>query len=262
MITKKIYFLLLSFTLAFSSLSAQSDHYLFFDGTYEQLQTRALNSDSPYFVFVYANWSLQAKKMYENTFTSPEFIKYAESKWIGMDLDGESIITAGSAITEKYQLIFFPTVLFFTPEGKYLGRLPGYKSPAELIAKMKELENEKGAPELALDLSDEQPQAVQKPGEYLFKVDAKLLDRTGYGVQIGVFSNYRNVFTKILELQNKKYHKNVSVFIKDMGDGQLSYKVILGPVPDKKIAENYLGALKKKDATYYANSILVDLKDL
>ncbi|MEM1136855.1 MAG: thioredoxin fold domain-containing protein [Bacteroidota bacterium] len=258
---KKLFFgLFISLILLATTSHAQTSDYIFFDGSYEQLQTRALNSGKPYFVYFYANWSPLAKKMNEETFTNQALVRYAENAYLGMAVDGESILDGGETLAQKYNVIYFPSVLIFTSEGKMMSRLSGFQSANSLLSKLRQFENATGAPDISVSEVENLPPAVDNPGEYLFKVSAKTVTRRGFGVQIGVFSNYRNTFVKLLELEGEKFHKNVMVFIKDSEDNQLLYKIILGPFNDKNQADTYYKALSKDK--YYKGSVLVDLSAL
>ncbi len=260
---KKFIFLLLTSSLLAFSASAQTSDYTFFEGSYDQLQTRALNSSKPYFVLFYASWSLPAKRMFTETFSDPALVAYASENYLGMALDGESVISEGAELAEKYNVMYFPSILIFTPEGKLLKSMPGFTEAGKLLATLRQYRNEHGTPEIEMaDAADDMQPVVERPGEYLFKVSAKVLPRTGYGVQVGVYSNYRNAFEKLLELENEYFHKNVLVFIKDnMESGELMYKVILGPFSTEDQAAAYQELLKAKD-NYYTNSLKVDLTNL
>ena len=258
---KKLFFGL-TFCLLFCSeiTKAQTNDFIFFDGTYEQLQTRAMNAAKPYFVYFYANWSPLAKKMNEETFTNQSLVNYAQNAYLGLAVDGESILDGGEELAKKYNVLYLPSVLIFTSEGKLMARLTGLQSASTLLSKLKQFENATGAPDISVEASQEMEPAVDVPGEYLFKVSAKTIQRRGHGVQIGAYSNYRNTFVKLLELENEKFHKNIMVFIKESEDNQLLYKIVLGPFTDKAQAESYYKALMKDK--YYAGSVMVDLAEL
>jgi|GEM_PF-2252170 len=259
---KKLFFgLLICFSFLITKAQAQTSDFIFFDGTYEQLQTRALNSGKPYFVYFYANWSPLAKKMNDETFANQSLVNYAQNAYLGLAVDGESILDGGEELAKKYNVIYLPYTLIFTSEGKLMARLAGFQPAATLMGKLKQFENAKGAPDISVQAAEESiAEAVEKPGEYLFKVTAKTMDRRGYGVQIGAFSNYRNTFVKLLELEGERFHKNIMVFIKESEDNQLLYKIVLGPFSSKEQADTYYKALTKDK--YYQGSVLVDLGEL
>jgi len=240
----------------------QYSDYTFFEGTYEQLQTRAMNAQKPYFVLFYANWSQQSKKMFDETFNDQGFIQYAEANYLGIALDGESVISSGKELAETYHIMYFPAVLIFTPEGKLVRRINGFQNARQLTTELRKHEKMRGNPELRLEEeAAKEPVSVQ--GEYLFKVTAKMLPRVGYGVQLAAFSNYRSTFEKLLELENQRFHHNVMTFIKEKSEtGELLYKLILGPFSTKEQADQYQKLLQKKDKSYYKNTLVVDLTDM
>lgn len=228
--------------------------YIFFDGNFEQLKTRAENAKRPFFIYFYANWSMPCKDMNEKTFHNKYVLDYAQSKYIGMQLDGESIITEGRKLADHFNIVYYPTVIIFSPYGKELKRLHGYTSPADFLAELRKYENSMAKPSAA---EAKAPKEVYSPkeGEYLFKMNARKQPYEGYGIQVGVFGDYRNAFIRLLELENDYAQRNVLVHIQEGGEKPL-FKLILGPFSDKKRASSYLSMISKKGI----NGIVVSLE--
>lgn len=244
--------------LGIAPISAQNN-YIFFDGTYEQLQERADNAKRPYFLYFYANWCMPAKEMNEKTFSNQYFIKYADAKYLGMAIDGESLITEGSELAKTYQVLYYPTIIIFSPYGKELKRLYGYQSPATLIKEMQKYENSEAEPSEkdieALEFEAHTP----KQGEYLFNLSAKKQPQEGYGVQLGVYGTYRNAFVRILELEEKHNIGKILVHVQEKADGTSIFRVILGPFREESQARDYVKMLKAKQNIA---GVFVDLKAL
>ncbi len=251
---------LLIFMLSFLSLNlfAQKDEFIFFNDTYKALQTRAVNSNRPYFVYFYANWCMDCKKMNDETFTNSYFIKYAEENYLGMKVDGESLITDGKMLADKYNVLYYPTVIIFSPYGKELKRIIGNQSPSELIKQLGIYAKNQEKPTQAEIDSLNQPKYEAEEGEFLFKMSAKSVPQDGYGVQVGVFSSYRNAFLKLLELEEKYYHKNILVHIKEE-ESKSAFKIILGPFLTEETAKTYKKHLFEKQKM---EGIVVELDDL
>ena len=78
----------------------------------------------------------------------------------------------------------------------------------------------------------------------LYKVQLTRPAKEGYGVQIGVFSDYDNTMKRVAELQGQ-WFKNILMSIEKGANGQKKYKLILGPFPDMKTATSYKNHAKK-----------------
>lgn len=78
----------------------------------------------------------------------------------------------------------------------------------------------------------------------LYKVQLTRPAKEGYGVQIGVFSDYDNTMKRVAELQGQ-WFKNILMSIEKGADGKKKYKLILGPFPDMKTATSYKKHAKK-----------------
>ncbi len=89
-------------------------------------------------------------------------------------------------------------------------------------------------------------QAPAKDNPYdLYKVQAMMMDKEGFGVQIGSYSSYESVLGELVKL-NKNYFKNILISRHEMEDGKRLFKLILGPFPDEPTAKSYQKALLKK----------------
>lgn len=255
---KSILILLFLFLYSGATL-AQQESFIFFNGTYEQLQERADNSDKPYFIYFYANWSMPAKAMNEETFSNKYFIKYADKKYLGMAVDGESLITEGKELAKVYQVLYYPTVIIFSPYGKELKRLYGFQSAATLIAELRKYERSEAEPTEAEVQALEEPAYTPKKGEYLFNLSAKKQPQTGYGLQVGVYGSYRNAFIRVLDLEEKYNLGKVLVHVQEKADGTAVFKVLLGPFRTEDQARDYITLLKDKQKI---DGVIVDLTSL
>jgi thioredoxin-related protein len=255
---QNILFFLTFFLFAGLALQAQENKLIFFEGNFTQFQTRALNAEKPQLVYIYANWSLVAKKMNEETLTDARLVNYVTSKYLAIAYDGESVLNEGAELAKRFQVIFFPTILVLTPEGRLLEKLPGYLTADELLKKLRSHEKARGTPEVAQFRQEMLP--PQKPGEFLYKVSANTIPQAGFGVLVMSSKQYRQVFAKVVELEKTRFHKNVLVFSRDLPNGEVDYRVLLGPFPLESQALVYHESLLKQP--YYRGATVVNLAEL
>lgn len=91
----------------------------------------------------------------------------------------------------------------------------------------------------------------------LYKIVLQKPDRRGFGVQVASLSNYENVLKQVADLQ-AKWFDNILISV-ERGGVTPVYKVILGPFPDEKTAQNYESSLQKK---YKIKGFTVNLSEI
>lgn len=119
----------------------------------------------------------------------------------------------------------------------------------------------KTQPAKAVTVADTAPEFELVTGkdynEYdLYKVQLTRPEKKGYGVQVGVFSDYDNTMQKVADLQGQ-WFKNILVSIEKGATGKM-YKIILGPFDDMSSASAYKKAVKKKKI----NGFVVSLEEI
>ena len=240
----------------------------FYDGTYAALQWKAKSEKKPYFIDFYTNWCGPCKSMEKYTFTNEELGKYVGSYYLAYQVDAESFMDDGLQIGQKYDVMFFPTVIIFSPEGEVLKRLTGFQSAQTLLTELKKyrtaeppippittathpdkptgdfVTNKPGTP----DATSPAVVAPTKPsGDGLYRISLTRQPSTGYGVQIGVFGDYANVLKEMEKMESEDFHKNILVNINSVG-GKSVFRVILGPFDTEAQAKEYQENLKKNKA--------------
>jgi len=71
------------------------------------------------------------------------------------------------------------------------------------------------------------PQPVNTGGKSnVFEVNANQIPRTGWGIQVGVFSNYDNVLSMVAKLK-QEFGQTVNVVVSTQNGRQI-YKVVVG----------------------------------
>ena len=91
----------------------------------------------------------------------------------------------------------------------------------------------------------------------LYKIELTRPEKKGFGVQVGSFSEYSNVMTRVAQLQGL-WFKNILISIEKGPNGKV-YKLILGPFPTQKAAGSYKKNMKKKKRI---DGFVVDLKKI
>jgi len=119
----------------------------------------------------------------------------------------------------------------------------------------------KATPTKAVTVADTAPEFELVTGkdynQYdLYKVQLTRPEKKGYGVQVGVFSDYDNTMQKVADLQGQ-WFKNILVSI-EKGEKGKRYKIILGPFADMASASAYKKAVKKKKI----NGFVVNLEEI
>jgi len=102
--------------------------------------------------FTGLDWCIPCKQMEADIYTKPEFLAYAQTNLVLVQLDflpikkqPEDLFKANTALQEEYGVQVFPTVIMVNSDGKPLWAKKGYLKggPAAMIA---ELEKAKNAP--------------------------------------------------------------------------------------------------------------------
>jgi thioredoxin-related protein len=112
-----------------------------------QIQAKAKTENKYIFVDTYATWCGPCKAMSAEIFTRKEIGDFINDKFICVKVqmdqtksDDEFIknwYADAKSIDRQYKVTAYPTILFFSPEGKPAGRSIGYKDADGLIAEAK-----------------------------------------------------------------------------------------------------------------------------
>jgi thiol-disulfide isomerase/thioredoxin len=237
----------------------QAQDFAFYNGKFATMQAKAKAENKPYFIYFYANWCMPCKKMNETVFVNgqADFINYANANYYGYIADAEATITEGKKLAEKYDVVFFPMIVVFTPEGMISERIDGFLDSKQMLALLKRNIPIHGQPTGEyLYQNDDPPRAafVSPKGKGLYKVIIEKQESEGYGVKMGTFNTYENAVDKMKELQSF-FHRNIIFHINEK-EGKPIYEVILGPFKSRRSALTYNEVLKAKNGY---EGIIVDL---
>lgn len=94
----------------------------------------------PVFLMVYAQWCGYCAKLDRSTFTDPEVARLLNTRFAPSRLDAEGSqqlvlgkdSVAESTVARELGVQGFPTLVFFDPDGKELGRIPSYLGADEM----------------------------------------------------------------------------------------------------------------------------------
>ncbi|MEZ4774742.1 MAG: thioredoxin family protein [Bacteroidia bacterium] len=125
MIQRKPFLIIL--TLLICSQAFAADRSIpFFSGTLDEIQSQAMESNQPYFVYFSARENRSCKRMTRYTWTDPMLNRFISKNFLAVEID---ILEADFNLVQQFQVYAYPTILLFSPDGKVLGRASGYLAP-------------------------------------------------------------------------------------------------------------------------------------
>lgn len=231
----------------------------FYEGTFSEMQAKAHAENRPYFVNFYTSWCSPCTRMNETTYGEMDLVEYVERNYLAYTVDAESFSDGGLELADEYQVLFYPTILLFSPEGKLLHKSTGFKNAPGLLALLKEYRFTGGkSPAGTVPIASNKPKSSPaKPkvtpvspsqgpsGQGLFQISVSPQASSGYGVQIGVFGDYANVLKTAQALQ-AAFHENVLIHVTELS-GKTVFRIILGPFSTRSQAGAYKKRLKEKE---------------
>jgi len=109
----------------------------FQDGSFDEVLRKAKEQNKPIFVDFYAIWCGPCKTMEKDEFGNEELGKVLNDNFLSYKLDGET--AEGKAVAISNDLKFYPTLLFFSPDGKVLAKESGYVTANAISSTAKEV---------------------------------------------------------------------------------------------------------------------------
>lgn len=112
--------LLIVLSILLVSLSNQvfGQGIVFFEGDYQAALAKAKQENKMLFVDFYADWCGPCKKMAKEVFTQKAVGDYFNEKFVSIQVDAENV--ANRAIVKQYKVKSYPTLAFFSGDGKML----------------------------------------------------------------------------------------------------------------------------------------------
>jgi thioredoxin-related protein len=237
---------------------------------WDSSKKRALTEHKLYFVDFDASYCATCRKMDESTYRDKKLAEYMDKNVIALRVDVQDF--DGVMWSQQYEVEALPTMLIFDVRGNLVKRLVGYQTASDLISQFKSIKITETTPSVSVT---PQPIAADKPmvkprstyksdgskfsnggfksadlvdvlqptGMGLYEVIVNKQPSEGYGVQVGVFSTYKNVLEEAGKF-NRKYNKKTLIHI-DEHNGSTVYKLILGVFEHKRTASNFRNDLRR-----------------
>ena len=128
--SRKSFFLLAYFFFACHLCYSQGIEFVEISSFSEAVQ-KAKDSSKSIFVDCYTEWCGPCKMMAKKEFVKEEAGSYFNPRFVSVKIDMEK--GEGPALAKKYDIHAYPTFLFFSAEGKEIGRLVGAEGIADFI---------------------------------------------------------------------------------------------------------------------------------
>lgn len=127
--------LLLAFLLLATALSAQIPFMQQPD--WNDVLRQAKKENKFIFLDAYTEWCSWCKTMDKNTFPDSAVVQFMNKHFVCVKMEMETDF--GVALAMKYRVFGFPSFLVFAIDGRFVGRMLGYKKPDEFIAAVNEV---------------------------------------------------------------------------------------------------------------------------
>lgn len=114
-----------------SKNTAPVNEIVFSNKTWKMLAMEAQKKGQYIFVDAYATWCGPCKLLKSTTFKDKTTAAYFNKNFINYTIDMEK--GEGLALAEKWDITVYPTLLFFSPEGKMIGKHMGYVDGQKLL---------------------------------------------------------------------------------------------------------------------------------
>lgn len=115
----------------------------FQDGTFDEVLKKAKQQNKPIFVDFYATWCGPCKMMEKDEFGNEALGQFLNKNFLSYKLDGET--NEGKAVAVSNNLKFYPTLLFFSPDGEVLVKESGYVTADAITSAAKKALNKMGS---------------------------------------------------------------------------------------------------------------------
>ncbi|MEL6841610.1 MAG: DUF255 domain-containing protein [Bacteroidota bacterium] len=110
--------------------SVEDEAYVeFIDGSWAEARSLAAEQNKYIMVDAFTEWCGWCKVQDKNTFHNEKVADFMNDNLVSVKIDFEKGV--GIDLAMKYRVQAFPTLLFFTPEGKLAGRIVGYDADIE-----------------------------------------------------------------------------------------------------------------------------------
>ena len=103
----------------------------FFTGTWQQAIEKAKKENKYIFLDAYASWCGPCKMMKHKTFTNKDVGEFYNKHFVCVAIDMEK--GEGPTLADKYSIEAYPTLIYFKPDGKLIGKAMGFRKSKEFL---------------------------------------------------------------------------------------------------------------------------------
>ncbi len=236
--------------------------------SWEQSKAKAQAQGKLYFVDFDASYCATCRTMDEGTYMDERLASYISSNVVAQRVDVQDF--DGVMWSQQYEVEALPTMLIFNEQGDLVRRLVGYQSADDLLQEFENVRNTNTAPDPSPANNEPQPIAPDQPmvwpekpqpavattteeedkiaeakeqGLGLYEIAVRRQQSKGYGVQIGMFSNYERVLEQA-SLLKRKYSKKTMVHVAKY-KGDVVYRLLIGEFNTRREAAYFRNDLRR-----------------
>lgn len=145
--------LLMTSLCLLSAVHMFADGVHFMEGSWEEARKLAADQQKYILVDAYTDWCYWCKVQDEKTFSREDVGEFVNENFVSVKINFEEGI--GVDLAMKYRVQGYPTLLFFNPEGRLVGRIVGYNdNPAEWIEEARSMLDPDMHPPSSVDPND------------------------------------------------------------------------------------------------------------
>ncbi len=117
-----------------SAVSAHKAETVNWEKTWQKAVARAKKESKPILVDFYADWCVWCKTLDSTTYRDPAVVRMLDESMVPLKIDVDH---GGRDLARKWGVSGLPTILVLGPDGKELGRIPGYLPAKDFLAEVR-----------------------------------------------------------------------------------------------------------------------------
>jgi thioredoxin-related protein len=104
----------------------------FFKGEFEKLQTLAQKEGKPFFLS-FQDEGIPSQNMDHYTFRDPQIVGYVAKHYLAKKVIAPERTRGMDPLLSEYDVLFYPTLIIFSPQGERRHKFTGYVTPTNLL---------------------------------------------------------------------------------------------------------------------------------